>query len=36
MILPGLCDVHNHGYNNGSANNATPEWLKKWIAYLPQ
>ena len=36
MILPGLCDVHNHGYNNGSANNATPEWLKKWTAYLPQ
>ena len=34
-ILPGLVDIHNHGYLGKTANNATPEWLREWVAYLP-
>ena len=34
-ILPGLVDIHNHGYCGKTANNATPEWLRDWAAYLP-
>ena len=35
MILPGLCDVHTHGYKGGTVNDATKEWLKEWTEYLP-
>ncbi|MBR4422480.1 MAG: N-acetylglucosamine-6-phosphate deacetylase [Erysipelotrichaceae bacterium] len=35
LILPGLCDVHNHGYNGGDSNTATRKWLKEWTEYLP-
>ncbi len=35
MILPGLVDIHNHGYNGGENNQATREWLTKWVEYLP-
>ena len=35
IILPGLCDVHNHGYNGGESSAATIKWLKEWCAYLP-
>ncbi|MBQ1482336.1 MAG: amidohydrolase family protein [Erysipelotrichaceae bacterium] len=35
LILPGLCDVHNHGYNGGESNTATKKWLKEWTEYLP-
>ena len=35
IILPGLIDVHNHGYNHGTCNRATKEWLKEWTSYLP-
>ena len=35
LILPGLCDVHNHGYNGGDSNMATRKWLKEWTEYLP-
>lgn len=35
IILPGLVDIHNHGYNQGDCNHATKEWLKKWTSYLP-
>ena len=34
-ILPGLVDIHNHGYMGRTSNNATPEWLREWVAYLP-
>ena len=34
IILPGLIDMHNHGYNHGSCGNATKEWLKEWICSL--
>ena len=35
IILPGLCDVHNHGYNNGECSEANAKWLKEWTHYLP-
>jgi len=35
IIMPGLCDIHNHGYDNFEVTTATPEWLKKWCKYLP-
>ena len=35
IIMPGLCDVHNHGYNGGESNTATRKWLKEWTNYLP-
>ena len=35
IILPGLVDVHNHGYNGGESNTATRSWLKEWTEYLP-
>jgi len=35
IIMPGLCDIHNHGYNSLESNTATPAWLKEWTEYLP-
>lgn len=35
IIMPGLCDIHNHGYDSLEANTATLEWLRKWCKYLP-
>lgn len=35
IIMPGLIDIHNHGYNLGDCNHATSKWLKQWTAYLP-
>ena len=35
IIMPGLIDVHNHGYNRLESNTATPKWLKEWTSYLP-
>ena len=35
IIMPGLIDVHNHGYNKFEANTATDKWLKEWTSYLP-
>ena len=35
IIMPGLCDVHNHGYNSKESNTASRAWLKEWTSYLP-
>ena len=35
IIMPGLIDIHNHGYNRLESNTATPKWLKEWTSYLP-
>ncbi len=35
-ILPGLIDIHCHGYNGLDCNYATREGLLNWIEYLPQ
>ena len=34
-VLPGLIDIHTHGYNGGSTDRATKEWIREWMAYLP-
>ncbi len=34
-ILPGLIDIHNHGYNLHDANHATVESVREWMNYLP-
>lgn len=33
-IVPGLIDIHNHGYDGLDANRATVEWVKRWMQYL--
>ncbi|MEG0076543.1 N-acetylglucosamine-6-phosphate deacetylase [Anaerorhabdus sp.] len=35
-ILPGLLDIHAHGFNGMDSNYATYEGLKHWIATLPK
>ena len=35
-ILPGLCDIHSHGYHGTDANHATEEGIREWMAYLPK
>jgi len=35
MVIPGLVDIHAHGYSGLDCNHATEEWLHKWIHYLP-
>ena len=35
IVMPGLIDIHNHGYNRLESNTATPAWLKEWTSYLP-
>jgi len=35
IVMPGLIDVHNHGYNGLESNTATRKWLKEWTEYLP-
>ena len=34
-ILPGLVDIHNHGYHGCEANSTTKEGLREWMRYLP-
>ena len=34
-VLPGLIDIHSHGYNGGSTDRATREWVREWKEYLP-
>lgn len=35
IIMPGLCDAHNHGYDGKESNTADKKWLDKWTNYLP-
>ena len=35
-IIPGMVDIHCHGYLGLSCNNATEEGLIKWIEDLPK
>lgn len=34
-IIPGLIDIHNHGWNACDSNHATEQWLADWMKYLP-
>ena len=35
-IIPGLIDVHTHGYAGGDASDGDPETIRIWQKYLPQ
>ena len=35
-ILPGLCDIHSHGFYMVDANHATEEGIRMWMKYLPK
>ena len=35
IVMPGLVDIHNHGYNRHESSSATVKWLKEWTSYLP-
>ena len=35
IVMAGLVDIHNHGYDLVESNTATLQWLKKWTSYLP-
>ncbi len=35
-ILPGLIDVHTHGYGGGDASQGDSEIIRKWISYYPK
>ena len=35
MIIPGMVDIHAHGYMGSDCNHATCEWLSKWVNYYP-
>lgn len=34
-IIPGLIDIHDHGYNGSGANYGDLDYFKEWCAYLP-
>lgn len=36
IVMPGLVDIHNHGYHGHEANDATKAWIKEWTDYLPK
>ncbi len=35
-IIPGMIDVHTHGYGGGDASDGDPQTLRRWRRYLPQ
>ena len=35
-ILPGMIDVHTHGYGGGDASDGESDTIRKWARYLPQ
>lgn len=35
-ILPGMIDVHTHGYGGGDASDGDPETIRRWIRYYPK
>jgi len=35
-IIPGMIDVHTHGYGGGDASDGDPDTIRKWIAYYPK
>ena len=35
-IIPGLIDIHTHGYKGGGAADGDAEFIKKWAEYYPQ
>lgn len=35
-IIPGLIDIHTHGYNGKGAADGDKEFIKEWAAYYPR
>ena len=35
-IIPGMIDVHTHGYGGGDASDGNPDTIRKWAEYLPK
>lgn len=36
FIIPGLIDIHTHGYKGGGAADGSADFIKEWAAYYPQ
>lgn len=36
FIIPGMIDVHTHGYGGGDASDGDPETIRRWVKYLPE
>jgi N-acetylglucosamine-6-phosphate deacetylase len=34
-VIPGLIDVHTHGYGGGDASDGDPDTIKNWVKYYP-
>lgn len=35
-IIPGMIDVHTHGYGGGDASDGEPDTIRNWIKYYPR
>lgn len=36
FVIPGLIDVHTHGYGGGDASDGNPDTIRAWIPYYPK
>ena len=36
FIIPGMIDIHTHGYGGGSSTDGDPEVIRRWVRYYPQ
>ncbi|MDR0649079.1 MAG: N-acetylglucosamine-6-phosphate deacetylase [Synergistaceae bacterium] len=34
-VIPGLIDVHTHGYGGGDASDGDPDTIRNWVKYYP-
>lgn len=35
-IIPGMIDIHTHGYGGGSSTDGDPDVIRRWLKYYPQ
>ena len=35
-IIPGMIDIHTHGYGGGSSTDGDPDVIRRWVKYYPQ
>jgi N-acetylglucosamine-6-phosphate deacetylase len=35
-IIPGMIDIHTHGYGGGSSTDGNPEVLRNWLKHYPE
>ncbi len=36
FIIPGMIDIHTHGYGGGSSTDGDPDVIRRWVKYYPQ